>query len=91
MHATCPWPHRARLREAIQARLACAMLFLLGMKPVFFLAFLALGPALAPQFPLLRPAGETKIAVAVAERAPHSAALAVTPMDDAERALLCGR
>lgn len=67
------------------------MLFSLDMKPVLFLAFLALGPALAPQFPLLRPAGESDLAAVVAERAPHPAALAAATPLERDRAWLCGR
>jgi hypothetical protein len=68
--------------------MACAMLFADGMKPVLFLAFLALGPALADQLPLI-PAASVPDTVAALDRAP--AAYPTGPRSEQARALLCGR
>lgn len=58
------------------------------MKPVFLLAFLALGPALANLVPVAEPVVEAATTDAIASRTPHPAAATVP---DAERARLCGR
>lgn len=58
-----------------------------GMKPILLLAFLALGPALAEQFPLapnLAPATADALAL-------RSGAMPQTAPREAERIWLCGR
>jgi len=70
---------------------ACAMLRVRSMKPVLLLAFLALGPALADQFPLTglasAPANDPG---AVAAGSPSDAVPGATPLQG-ERAWLCRR
>jgi hypothetical protein len=57
------------------------------MKPVLFLAFLALGPALAVLIPVARPAVDPATAAALNEQAPYPA----SALPDSERVWLCGR
>jgi hypothetical protein len=59
-----------------------------GMKAILLLAFLALGPALAEQSPLVPPGAAPEIA-AIWNGAPDAAPIAARTAE--ERALLCGR
>ena len=59
-----------------------------GMKPVFLLAFLALGPALANLVPVAEPVVEAATVNAITSQTQHPAAASVP---EAERAWLCGR
>src|SRR5439155_26231205 len=58
VHATCPW-RRARAtgpaRDRASASRGTADAAFSRMKPILFLALLALGPALAEQFPVTPP------------------------------------
>lgn len=87
MHATCP---RIRDTERLRAvRRGTRDALFQGMKPVLLLAFLALGPALADQSPLMTPAASTTEAVAAVDCA-ASAHLAGPDADQA-RTILCRR
>lgn len=68
--------------------LACAMLFRRGMKTVVMLAFLALGPALAQQFPAVPPGAASATAATFGQRAGF--VVPGAPIED-QRTLLCGR
>jgi hypothetical protein len=62
-----------------------------GMKPILLLAFLALGPALADQFPVSRPASDPiaeAVAAGVSDAASADALLAA---HQGEHLWLCGR
>jgi hypothetical protein len=58
------------------------------MKPVLLLAFLALGPALAEQFPVVPPGSGPETAALLPARA---GAVSPTARLDDERIWLCGR
>ena len=62
-----------------------------GMKPILLLAFLAVGPALADQFPVIRPASDPVVA-AVAPAGSESASVdSLLAARDDEHLWLCGR
>ena len=79
---------RAHPREMAQAQRGMRDAARLGMKPVFLLAFLALGPALANLVPVAEPVVEAATTDAITGRTQHPAAATVP---QAERAWLCGR
>jgi hypothetical protein len=83
-----PRPSRAHPREVAQAQRGMRDAARLGMKPVFLLAFLALGPALANLIPMADPVVEAATATAITGQTQHPAAATVS---EAERAWLCGR
>ena len=78
------------LREAAQAQRGMRDADPRSMKPVFWLAFLALGPALANLVPVADAVVESETAAAITEQTPHPAA-GTSVVAEAERVRLCGR
>lgn len=61
------------------------------MKPILFLAFLALGPALADQFPVTGPVADPAALAVMRDRAAPLDMASPTAQLESERAWLCRR
>lgn len=78
------------MREAGKAQRGMRDAVPRGMKPVFLLAFLALGPALANLVPAARPLVDPATGDAMSETQHPAAVSSLVPLE-VERNWLCGR
>jgi hypothetical protein len=62
-----------------------------GMKPILLLAFLALGPALADQFPVTRPASDPAVEAVAPAGSDAASVDALLAARGSDHLWLCGR